>query len=68
MDLIRMQFLKGSALKLSRPAYLRRTLIFMTEKKMLTSGNASPKRGRGDFSRPLEREAKASPTHGPTVQ
>jgi hypothetical protein len=27
--------------------------------------NPSPKRGRGDFSRPLEREAKASPTHGP---
>jgi hypothetical protein len=24
--------------------------------------NASLKRGRGDFSRPLEREAKASPT------
>jgi len=27
--------------------------------------NASLKRGRGDFSRPLEREAKASPTQRP---
>ncbi len=29
------------------------------------SRNASSKRGRGDFSRLLNREAKASPTHSP---
>ena len=31
----------------------------------LDSSNPSLKRGRGDFSRPLDREAEASPTQRP---
>jgi len=41
-----MQFLKGSALKLSQPTYLRRALIFITGKKMFTNGKETLTNGK----------------------